>query len=94
MFRKPKSNTSLENAIDTALIEITGRDPSTTEFITSVDQIAKLHKMKVSEKPSALSRDTILLCVTNVAAIILIIRHEEFNNITSKALGFVPKLKP
>ncbi len=92
MFTKPKPKSSLENAIDRALIDITGHDPATDEFARSVDQVGKLHKMKESESLPRVSPDTLVLAATNIAGIIMIIKHEHFNVITSKALAFV--LKP
>lgn len=92
MFAKPQPKSNLQNVIDHALIDITGHDPATDEFSRAVDQIAKLHKMKESENPSRVSPDTLVLAATNIAGIVLIIKHEHFNVITSKALGFV--LKP
>ncbi len=92
MFTKPKPKSGLENAIDFALLDIVGRDPAGDDFARATDQIAKLHKMKEAETPSRVSPDTLVLAATNIAGIVMIIKHEHFNVITSKALGFV--LKP
>jgi len=93
MFTKPKTKSSLQNAIDRALIDITGQDPATAKFTTSVDQIVKLHKLKETESLPRVSPDTLVLAATNIAGIIMIIKHEHFNVITSKALSFVLKLR-
>lgn len=93
MFTPSTTKTDLEKSIDTALLRADAYDPSTEEFARSVDQISKLHKMKEAERPSSLSQDTLVLCLTNIAGIIMIIKHEQFNVITSKALGFVVKPK-
>lgn len=84
--------TPLETVINEALERIEHVDPSTDGFAKATDQIAKLHKMKETEKPSRVSPDTLVLAATNIAGIIMIIKHEHFNVITSKALSFV--LKP
>ncbi len=93
MFTKPKTKlTTLEIVINEALERIEHVDPSTDGFARATDQIAKLHKMKESETLPRVSPDTLVLAATNIAGIIMIIKHEHFNVITSKALGFI--LKP
>ncbi len=93
MFTKPTTEPSaLQHAIDISLTGITGHDPATDEFARAVDQVAKLHKMKEAETPSQVSPDTLILCVTNIAGIAMILKHEYLNVITSKAISFV--LKP
>ncbi len=94
MFRKPTKKPPLNDAIDQALLELMrDHSPHTPEYSQAVDQIQKLHKLKEAEKPSSLSSDTLALCVTNLVGIVLIIRHEQLNVITSKALSFVPKVR-
>ena len=92
MFTKPKTKlTHLEIVINEALERIEHVDPSTDDFAKATDQIVKLHKMKEAETPSQVSPDTLVLAATNIAGIVMIIKHEHFNVITSKALGFVMK---
>jgi len=93
MLRKPQNKTPLQEAIDQALLELM-RDhcPHTDDYGKAVDQIQKLHKLKEAEKPSTLSPDTLAICLTNIAGILMIIKHEQYQVIASKALSFV--LKP
>ncbi len=83
--------TPLSNAIDDALLTLLKQDPSTESYAASVDQIQKLHKMQEASRPAPVSQDTLVLAATNIAGIVMIIKHEHFNVITSKAISFVIK---
>jgi hypothetical protein len=91
MFTKPRPKTPLEKEIDIALVALSDHKPSSEEYAKIVDQIAKLHEMKEIEKPSRVSYDTWALIGANLAGILLIIRHENTNVITSKAMSLLVK---
>jgi len=92
MLRKFKKDPKLQEAIDQALIELM-RDhaPHEDDYAKAVDQIQKLHKLKEAEKPLTVSPDALVSAAATIASIMLIIKHEEFNAIATKAIGFVPK---
>lgn len=86
MFGK-KEQSFIDAAIERAFAKLSEYDVTSTEYSKTLDGITKLHKMKEEERPSELSRDTMLLVAANLVGILLIIRHEHVNVISSKAMN-------
>jgi exopolyphosphatase/pppGpp-phosphohydrolase len=59
------------------------------EYAKMLRTAERLHEMLDKEKPSSVSKEALLTVGANLLGIILIIKHENVNVITSKALGFV-----
>jgi hypothetical protein len=94
MFLDPKPKTQLQAAIDDVLFQMGSHPADSNEYGTMLDRVKLLHKLKEEEKPQQrVSSDTMILAATNLVGIAMILRHEQFNVITSKALGFLPKLR-
>lgn len=93
MFTRDKEKPTVQTAIDNALIELKGWDATTAEYAKIVDQLTKLYQMKTEERSSRVRADTLATIGANLVGIVLILRHERFDIITSKALGFVPRLR-
>lgn len=93
-FKKETEPTLLEAAIADAHRRLAEQHPSTDEYAKIADQIVKLTKLQseVTSK-SRVSADTMALIAANLAGIVLIIGHERLHVITTKAIGFVSKLK-
>lgn len=62
------------------------------EFVRTLTYVERLHQM-LDKKPSKVSHDTLATIGANLLGIVLIIKHENVNVITSKALSFIPRLK-
>jgi hypothetical protein len=93
MFPTPKPKSKLQVAIDEVLFQMESHPADSEEYAAMLNHVQVLHKMKEAEKPSRVSPDTLVLAATNILGIALIIRHEQFNNITSNALSFVNKAR-
>lgn len=91
---KLRPKTELEKSYDRALRKLDDLDVDSKEYGETLDRVAKLHKMKEEEKPSTISKDTLALIATNLLGILMIIKHERLEIITSKALPFVTNAKP
>jgi hypothetical protein len=59
------------------------------EYAKTLSLVERLHKMLDKEKPASVSKDTMLTVGANLVGIILILKHEHVNVISSKALGFI-----
>jgi hypothetical protein len=81
----------LESVIDSILDEMGKHQANSDEYGTMADNLEKLCKAKSYEKQKGVSPDTIAIGVVNLVGIILILKHEKIDIITSKALGFVLK---
>lgn len=92
---KPKSKTKLQIEIDKLVLELGNHKPTSVEYGTVAERLSKLEKLKSeTTRPFPVpSADTALMALTHLIGIYLIIRHEDVNVITSKAMGFVPKPK-
>lgn len=89
-------NTPLDNRPDYVIDQIVLRlqDSSLTpdDYTKYVDQLEKLYKIK-SPKDSPVSFDALVGLLGNLAGIGMILQHERFHAVTSKALGFVAKTR-
>lgn len=93
MFQRSATQTELDREIKKLLSELDVLESVSEEYGTVLDRVSKLHKLKETEKnPWQVSPDTAVLAVTNLLGILLIIRHEHVNVISSKATGFVKRL--
>jgi hypothetical protein len=88
---RERPETELESAYDKALHALDNHQVDSDEYAKILGRVSELHKMKESEKPSTVSKDTQALIAANLAGILMIIAHERVNVITSKALSFVQR---
>lgn len=90
-FRKRDKRTKLEKEIDDVLNEMIYQDKSSKEYAKNVEHLERLYKAKGYEKPSRISPDTMLIVAANLLGIILILKFEKLDTITSRAVQFVLK---
>lgn len=69
-------------------------DPETEEYAKLMKHLGRLTKMRNSNKPQRVSRDTMLIVLGNLAGIVVIVLAEDTRVITSKAFGLLQKTKP
>lgn len=91
MFAKSKDQTLVEDAMMRAFDELKGQPVVSEEYAKNLDGIVKLHKMREEEKSPGVSPDTVALVAANLLGILLIIRHEHVNVITSRAMNALIK---
>jgi hypothetical protein len=90
---KPVKKTALDDVIDTAIRELSNHEIHTKEYATALERLTELYALKSQEKTDRISKDTLALVLGNLAGILMIVKHEELNVVTSKALSFVGKIK-
>jgi len=93
MFPTSPTDSKLKKAVDRAVRELDDYSVTSIEYAEVLDRLSRLHKMQVENKPASVSPDTLVLVAANLVGIVLIIKHEQFNVITSKALSFLPRLR-
>jgi hypothetical protein len=86
-------NTPLEDAIARVQAYLETQEINSDEYAKALDHLSTLHKMKEAEKPLRVSPDTLLTVGANIVGILLIIRHEHVNVITSRAMSALMKTK-
>ena len=95
MFQlKKPSKLQLEN--DRLKDLLADLDPLDKDYETIQKRIAINDRLIDDSTPNRLSVDgnTILTVTANVVGILLILQHENLHAVSSKALGFIMKLKP
>lgn len=93
MFPFAKEPSQLDIALNSAYAALSNLQETDEKYAKILDQIVKLHKMKNDERTSQVSPDTWATIGANLVGILLIIRHEHVNVITSRAMNLVTKLK-
>jgi hypothetical protein len=92
--KRPIEPTALEKAIDRLHDDMQTVDPNTEKYSAMADNLIKLYKLREHDTVTRWrpSPDVVLTVAANLIGIVIIIKHEEVNVISSKALGFVKKL--
>lgn len=89
----PTEDAGLNEVIAMVLAKLKDLDPASDEFAKITSQLQKLYALKPSPKERGISPDTLATVIANLAGIVLILGYERAHVVTSKALGFVSKLK-
>jgi hypothetical protein len=85
----PKHQRALESELDRVLIRLKTEMPNSEDYTKTLSLVERLNDMLDKETPDAVSKNTLLVVGGNLLGIILILKHEHLNVVTSKALGFV-----
>lgn len=91
--KKPAEEIQLDDAITSAVLNLTNHYPATPEYAAIVKQITKLNAVRTTTKPDRFSKDTLALVAGNLAGILVIVGHERAHIVTSKAIQFIGKFK-
>lgn len=89
----PKRNTYVDNEISRIVLALQDQDPTSDEYGATLEKLSKLQKIRQEEKPDRPSTDALITVAANLIGIALIIKHEDMNVITSKAMSFIIKPK-
>ena len=92
MFNR-KSKTLVDRELEMLFKNLRNHTVDSEEYTKVVDRIVTLHKLQQNEKPQQVSPDTWVMAGVNLFGILMIIKHENLNVISSKALSFVTKIK-
>lgn len=85
--------TQFDSELTRSVSLLRGHDVDSDEYATILGRVEKLHELRKDEKPKPVSLDTALSVGANLFGILMIIKHENINVITSKALSFVHRVK-
>lgn len=93
MFTNAELPIMLETQIERTLHKLNELEVGSEEYVKTLDLLSRLYKMKAEEKPDRVSKDTMAIVVANILGILIIVRHEHLNVITSRAMNMVMKPK-
>jgi|tagenome__1003787_1003787.scaffolds.fasta_scaffold17521206_1 hypothetical protein len=88
---RKKNQLELDVAINHAIIDMRGHSVTSDEYAEILTRVERLTKMR--DKPQQVSPDALVAVAANLTGIFMIIKHENVNVITSKALGFITRTK-
>jgi hypothetical protein len=88
LFREPSS---VELEVERALRELKNHPIGSEDYNKTLDSIVVLHRMKEEEKPSTVSRDTLVIVGTNLLGILMIIQHERVDIASRAAMNLLMK---
>lgn len=81
----------LENEVARAIRALKNHEIGSDDYATTLDRVVTLHKMLAEEKPNQVSKDTMAVVGANLLGIVLVIKHEFVNVITSRAMTLLVK---
>jgi hypothetical protein len=93
MFFKEREPSLLKLEVDRAIRHLKRDEVGSEDYEKTLNSLIKIHQLKEQERPLPVSKDTLVLVATNLLGIIMIIKHEHVNVITSRAMNLVLKPK-
>lgn len=89
--KKSKADMLLDAEIETMLRHMSVIGVDSAEYESSLRYLETLYTLK-GKPPSSVSKDTMATIGANLLGILMILKHERMDIITSKALNFVMKV--
>jgi len=89
MFKFLESKSPVDKEIDLLFFKLKGYEPESDEYKQTLDRIVSLQKLNFETKRKPLSADTLAIVIANLTGIVMILKHEELNVISTKAVGFL-----
>ena len=96
MFNRKDEPHPLDDVIEHAISELEGMDAGSEERTRAVESLKTLMELRAADKASKkfnVNPDVITAGAMQLVGIFAILGFEKANVITTKALGFVPKVK-
>lgn len=88
-----KSKSGLDYEIDSLLRKMRKMDCTSEQYKKAAMNVELLCKARSYEKKNVLDKNVVLSSAVNLTGIGMILRHEQLNVITTKALSFVSKIR-
>ena len=89
---KKKNHTALDLEVNRLLEAMGTMEPTSEEYSVLVKQLDSLTKIN-SNTEDKVSKETMLAIAANLGGIAMILTHEQTHALTSKAIGFIAKVK-
>lgn len=86
---EPEKKDALSTEIDRVLNYIRDLDPDSEEYGKATENLRILYEARSKKRALIVDMDTLVLAATNLIMVGLILRHEQFNVITTRALALI-----
>lgn len=88
-----KKQTYVDNEITRITRELKFKEVDSKEYNDLLDRLGRLQKIRQEEKPDRPSSDTILMAAVSLFQIAMVLKHERFEIITSRAFNMLSRAK-
>jgi hypothetical protein len=89
MFGREKEMSLLEREIDRATRDLSRHAIGSHEYDATLERIVTLRRLKEEDKSKAVSKDNLAVVLGNLLGIFMIIKHENVNVVSSRALSLI-----
>jgi hypothetical protein len=94
MFTKIKrSKSPLDTEIEALLERASVLRNTPEEYTKTMNEVERLYALKKQDTSRRIHPETALQVGANLLGIAVIVRHEQFNVITTKAMSMLPKIR-
>lgn len=93
MFPGNQNDALFEATVHDLMQQMASVQADSPEYTAMAKNFQTLMEAKSKDKARRVSSDAVLAAAANLAGILLILKHEQLNIITSKAMAFVPKFR-
>lgn len=80
-----------DKEVDRILELMSGMNPADDEYARSVSSLKILCEARSKKAAFPIDPETIVTALANLLGIVLILKHEQFNVVTSRAIAFIKK---
>jgi len=91
--KKTEEVNPFDLAITQALNDVQSLSPETPEYAKAMSNVGTLTKLKEQHSKRKVDPNVLVTAGANLTGILLILHYERIHVVTSKALGFVMKLR-
>jgi hypothetical protein len=92
-----KINTPKKPVVDDEIVHILKKleelDPSSKEYADACLNLKVLHEARSYKTKNSIDMDTLIIAGANILGIVLVLYHEKFDIISSKAFGMIMKVR-
>lgn len=92
MYLRPQRTSKFDMVLDHAIDALLDMDANSEEWSENLKEVERLVKLKNESSRKQIDPNVALTVSANLLGIAMIVRHENLNVITSKALSFVKKV--
>lgn len=80
---------NLNDEVDRVVLFLSGEDPDSESYTHAVQNLKTLCEARAKKAASPIDPEILISAGVNLLGIILILRHEQFNVVTTKAMSFI-----
>jgi len=84
---EPKNDISVE--VDRVVEFLSNLDPNSEEYTHAAQNLKTLCEARAKKQASVIEPEVLITVCANLLGIVLILRHEQFNVVTTKAMSFI-----